>query len=106
MEKFRVFVWVHNALNNYWVLGNLATALPPGIYYLENTADDSAQQQAAIAWGLGAYQFTRYKPANKTIAKFMLADNANLEFIEHMVQTTYWIRDLINTPTEDMGPVN
>lgn len=92
-------------LNNYWVLGNLATALPPGIYYLDNTADVSAQQQAAIAWGLGAYQFTRYKPANKTIAKFMLSDNSNLQYIEHMVQTTYWVRDLINTPTEDMGPV-
>jgi leucyl aminopeptidase len=92
-----------SALNNYWVLGNLATALPPGVYYLDN-ADVSAQQQAAIAWGLGAYQFTKYKPANKTVAKLMLSDKANIEFIEQMVQSIYWIRNLINTPTEDMGP--
>ncbi len=93
-----------SVLNNYWVLGNLSTALPPGIYYLENTTDVLAQQQAAIAWGLGAYQFTKYKPANKTVAKFMLSDNSNLEYIEQLVQTIYWVRDLINTPTEDMGP--
>lgn len=99
----RVCIGAYNA-TNFWVIGNLATQLPPGIYYLDGVADDSAQQQAAIAWGMGAYQFTRYKPASKTVAKFIIPDNCAGDFIEQMVQTTYWVRDLINTPTENMGP--
>lgn len=94
-----------NFPNNYWVLGNLSTQLPPGIYYLDGILDANIQKQAAIAWGLGAYQFTRYKPANKTVAKFILPDYCDNTIIEEIVQTTFWIRDLINTPTENMGPV-
>lgn len=92
-----------NALNNFWTVGNLSTLLPPGIYYLDEKNEISSQQ-AAIAWALGAYQYTKYKPANKTIAKLMLAENVDAQFIENMVQSIYWIRDLINTPTENMGP--
>lgn len=93
-----------STVNNYWVLGNLSTALPTGIYYLEGVTDISAHHQAAIAWGLGAYQFTRYKPANKSIAQLMLSEVSDSNLIENTVQSIYWIRDLINTPTEDMGP--
>lgn len=94
-----------NSPINYWVMGNLSTQLPPGIYYLDGVTDSLTQQKAAIAWGLGAYQFTRYKPANKTIAKFIMPNNCDNALIEEIVQTTYWVRDLINTPTENMGPV-
>ncbi len=93
-----------NSLNNFWAIGHLPTLLPPGIYYLEGVTEISAQQQAAIAWGSGAYQYTKYKPANKTVAKFMLTENADTHYIDNVVQSIYWIRDLINTPTENMGP--
>lgn len=92
-----------NTLNNFWAVGYLSTQLPPGIYYLDEKNEISSQQ-SAIAWGLGAYQYTKYKPANKTIAKLMLTENVDAHFIENMVQSIYWIRDLINTPTENMGP--
>ncbi len=93
-----------NSLNNFWSIGNLSTTLPPGIYFLEGVTEQFAQQQAAIAWGSGAYQYTKYKPANKTVAKFMLAENSDVLYVENVLQSIYWIRDLINTPTENMGP--
>src|SRR5438093_1422133 len=40
-------------------VGLLPTVLPPGCYHL---ADDLAEPElAAVAWGLGAYRFKRYK---------------------------------------------
>src|SRR5438874_1563597 len=42
--------------------GYLASVLPPGCYHL---ADDlGAPELAAVAWGLGAYRFRRYKSGN------------------------------------------
>ena len=40
-------------------VGHLPAALPPGCYHL---ADDArGAELAAVAWGLGAYRFRRYK---------------------------------------------
>ena len=41
------------------LLGLLASALPPGLYHAANAVEDA--ELAAVAWGLGAYRFRRYK---------------------------------------------
>ena len=43
-------------------VGLLPTLLPPGLYHLAGTIDDA--ELAAVAWGLGAYRFRRYKAGN------------------------------------------
>ena len=42
-----------------WPLGHLASVLPPGRYHLADEVGDA--ELAAVAWGLGAYRFRRYK---------------------------------------------
>ena len=56
-----------NANFDMWDYGGLAKTLPPGKYAL--TADLGAEEstRAAIAFGLGVYQFTRYKSESETI---------------------------------------
>ncbi len=44
------------------LLGQLAASLPPGVYHLADEC--AAPELAALAWGLGAYRFRRYKSAN------------------------------------------
>ena len=41
------------------LLGLLAGVLPPGLYHLATGIEDA--ELAAVAWGLGAYRFRRYK---------------------------------------------
>jgi leucyl aminopeptidase len=85
-------------------VGHLASVLPPGCYHL---ADDLGEPElAAVAWGLGAYRFRRYKSGNGEEAAAQLktprgADHARaLSLIEGV-----WLgRDLINTPASDLGP--
>lgn len=86
---------------DFWSVGSLPFSLPPGVYRFEQPTDD---QRFSIAWGLGAYQFTRYKTSTKTSAQLFLPDAANAAQIFNIVESTYWVRDLINTPTDDMGP--
>ncbi len=86
-----------------WNVGHLPCVLPDGTYYFSNI-DAVAYAEYAIAWGLGSYQFTRYKTQTKQPAVLYLTESVDENYISNCVQSIYFVRDLINTPTEDMGP--
>ncbi len=96
-EIERVIYCVEDKKNN-WRLGHLPFYLPPGVYQLDQTNEDDA-----IAWGLGAYQFTRYKQAKRQAAILYLPASL-LSSITPIIESLYFVRDCINTPTEEMGP--
>jgi len=100
--KFSRVLCCINDSKNFWGVGNLPLSLPEGIYELE--VMDTEFENFAIAWGLGAYQFTRYKKSNKNPSQLFLDKNKNSHKITNIVESIYWVRDLINTPTDDMGP--
>lgn len=85
--------------NNFWGVGSLPLSLPEGVYQF----DQNYPVGYSIAWGLGAYQFTRYKKPTRAPAQLVLAKNQVAE-VTNMVEGTYLVRDWINTPTDDMGP--
>lgn len=87
--------------SNFWSVGGLSIMLPVGAYQFADVG--ALESDYAIAWGLGAYQFTRYKKPARVAAQLLV--NADvLPLLENQVQAIYLVRDLINTPTEDMGP--
>jgi leucyl aminopeptidase len=86
-------------------LGQLATVLPPAIYRLADAVDDP--ELAAVAWGLGAYRFRRYKTGaegGQGVAQLEAPEAAGLEPALAIVDGVWLGRDLINTPASDMGP--
>lgn len=90
---------------DFWGVGHLAKVLPPNHYELDlKNANTDFLFQAAIAWGLGSYQFTRYKENTKQPALLYLPETVNRAQIEQQVKAIYFVRDLINTPTEELGP--
>ena len=96
----RVVCCVSDA-ENFWNLGNLSSQLPEGKYRFN--LEDANYSNYALAWGLGAYQFTRYKKPIRSPAQLYVPDKL-LPAVNNMVSSTHWVRDLINTPTDDMGP--
>jgi leucyl aminopeptidase len=84
-------------------LGALPGLLPPGLYHL---ADDLADPElAAVAWGLGAYRYRRYKSADgEEIARLRVPRAADLPRVQAQVEGVWLGRDLINAPASDMGP--
>ena len=61
------------------------------------------QRAAALGWALGAYQFTRYRAATRAPAS-LAVPAADLAPLQQLIDATALVRDLVNTPTEDMGP--
>lgn len=86
---------------NFWGVGNLPIQLPEGNYRFN--ADDPNYANYAMAWGLGAYQFTRYKKPTRLPAQLYVPAKL-LPTVTNMVSSIHLVRDLINTPTDDMGP--
>ena len=89
-------------LKDFWSAGALPLSLPEGVYQFELSAED--YQQFAIGWGLGAYQFTRYKKSTRLPAQLVLPKEVDQHFITNIVESIYLVRTLINVPTDDMGP--
>jgi leucyl aminopeptidase len=88
-----------------WSLGFLPTILKAGVYSIAGQFDQSLESLAAIAWGLGHYYFSRYRSdAVNYDAKLLLPEGCDSIYVEHAVKASYLVRDMINTPTEDMGP--
>jgi leucyl aminopeptidase len=63
---------------------------------------------ASIAWGLGAYKFRRYKTASPNAtpepAALAVPSGVDLARVRAIVDGVWLGRDLINTPSNDMGP--
>ena len=98
----RVLVGV-DATQPLAALAALPATLPEGTYQLAEDGVALDAQQAALGWALGAYQFTRYRKAKREPATLSV-DAAVFAAVQPLVDATALVRDLVNTPTEDMGP--
>ena len=94
-----------SSLEDFWIYGSLPLLLPEGDYRLESS-ELSAEQVLRIlmAWGLGCYQFALYRKFTPVQATLAIPDFCDANSLESLVSSIYLLRDLINTPTEDMGP--
>ena len=86
-----------------YALASLPARLPPGTYRLDDIAVALDADRIALGWGLGAYQFTRYRKPRRQPAKLAI-DATTMRAVEARLDATQRVRDLVNTPTEDMGP--
>ena len=87
------------------LLAGLAAAqLPGGVWTLEGAGADA--ELAAIAWGLGAYKFRRYKSGETSseAARLVMPPGVDGRRVMAIVDAVWTARDLINTPASDMGP--
>lgn len=86
-----------------FVAGLAAASLPAGHYRLEGELGDPTL--ASIAFRLGAYRFDRYREA-KPSPTLELPSGADRAEVERQVIAASLARDLVNTPSSDLGPDN
>jgi leucyl aminopeptidase len=82
--------------------GQLATLLPPGSYRFANAPHDA--RLGALAFALGSYQFARYRKADARNVRLVLPDAVDGDELTRVAEGVTLCRDLINTPSNDMGP--
>ncbi|TNE61419.1 MAG: leucyl aminopeptidase family protein [Alphaproteobacteria bacterium] len=94
------------AAHTPWSLAAAAQNLPAGSYRLEGvTAVDAAR--LAYGWALAQYRFDRYLSADAPAARLLvLPAGTDMDAILALLSSVALVRDLVNTPAEDMGPAH
>jgi leucyl aminopeptidase len=87
-----------------FLAGKLPSLLPDGVYHLvEAGMSVQALEDATLGFLLGAYKFTRYVKKSEFGCKLVESQAVNVKRIGIIADAVALGRDLINTPTNDLG---
>ncbi|MET0294366.1 MAG: M17 family metallopeptidase [Phenylobacterium sp.] len=82
----------------------LGARLPKGDYRIAEAPEGLDREQAALAFALGGYRFDRYKkPAGERPR--LLAEGVDVAEVTQVAHACALARDMINTPANDLGPL-
>ncbi|MEE2746312.1 MAG: leucyl aminopeptidase family protein [Pseudomonadota bacterium] len=87
-----------------WDTGNLARSLPRGHYQFVGIKNAGQAALASLGWALGSYRYDRYRKPLKLNTTLKIPSNCDSGYVTKMANATCFVRDLINTPAEDLGP--
>jgi leucyl aminopeptidase len=90
-------------IEDVYALAALPCALPPGDYRLDDSGLALDPVRAALGWGLGAYRFSRYRKPAREPARLRV-ERATARVVAPLLEAITTVRDLVNTPTQDLGP--
>jgi len=82
--------------------GALPGLLPPGVYRFANAPHDA--RLATLAFALGGYRFGRYRKMDAPGVRLVPPAGVDIADITRIAEAAALARDLINTPSNDMGP--
>jgi len=99
----RVLVGLGEGADGF-VLASLPGGLPAGDYRLSEVPAGLDGETLALGWADGAYRFTKYKTGEKP-RRLMLPESLDAVEVQRQAEAIDWLRDLVNTPPCDMGPV-
>lgn len=84
-----------------FALGAFPYHLPANDYRLDG--DVLSAEDAALGWALGSYRFARYREPLTEPARLLLP-RAVLDSVAPTLEAIARVRDLVNTPAQDLGP--
>ena len=89
--------------NDALAVAALAAKLPEGDYQVSRDGD---LEMASIAagWADGAYRFDRYLKDKASPPRLVIGDGEDAGALDREADAIALLRDLINTPAQDMGP--
>lgn len=86
-----------------WGYAGLPAHLPAGAYVFHGL-EGIVLEHAALGWGLAQYVFDRYKTSSAEPRGLCLVDEVLKQRTLIALESLCLVRDLVNTPANDMGP--
>jgi leucyl aminopeptidase len=84
--------------------GHAIAGLPEASYRVTNPPEDAEAAELALGYLFSLYRFDRYRRQSPAKARLIAPDCVDAARLEQIAAAEGLIRDLINTPAEDMGP--
>ena len=102
-----VLLGIDSAFDRF-ALAPLVSSLPADHFLIDEAWASSTPpeqlQQWILGWALASYRFERYKARPEPIPTLQVPTSCQQAELETAVAAHYQVRDLINTPAEDLGP--
>ena len=99
------FIYLVQKDAQLWDWANLPSNLASGIYALdEKGLSYNDLNNIALAWSLATYRYFKYKSLDFTPPKLVWPTQCDRAAIENTATSNHLVRDLINTPANDLGP--
>ena len=86
-------------------VGAAARKLPAQTYRIATTLPPQDMDEVALGWLLESYRFDRYVQPAPVPARLVAPDTVDAKRLQIIAEGEALTRDLINTPSSDMGPV-
>ncbi|CDZ57974.1 leucyl aminopeptidase family protein [Neorhizobium galegae] len=86
-----------------FITGKLSKLLPSGDWHVETSVLGHAH--LALGYGLGTYGFSRYRSEKPKDVRLAIPATADAADVERQLAGVFLARDLINIPTNEMGPI-
>jgi leucyl aminopeptidase len=102
--KSALFGLGSNPAEQPFAAGRLSKLLPAGDWQVETTA--LSGEQVALGFALGAYTFPRYRSDKQKGARLLPSAAIDRADVARQAAAVTLVRDLVNTPTNDMGPAD
>lgn len=94
-------LWVYE--DDLWAGANLSKSLPMGTYKL-CAFQVLDVDHFVFSWVCATYVFSRYKKIEAKHPTLIMPKNCHQSKVMAMIEATFMVRDLINTPACDMNP--
>jgi leucyl aminopeptidase len=88
-----------------WHAAGFVERLPPRRFHLVQQFTRDEATQLCLGFAYGSYRFERYRPAKSEAARIEAPPNADMQFVALAAESLRMARDWINTPAQDLGPV-
>ncbi len=85
-------------------LAAAATKLPKGAYKIASGIPDEDLENEVLGWLMAGYRFSRYSAASAMPAQLVCPSGVDAQKVNYIAMGESLTRDLINTPSNDMGP--
>ena len=86
-------------------LAAFSESLPAGTYAFGDIAEEAGGARGVLAWILGTYRFNRYRRKKmRSLPRLVVPKDVDAEDASRIAEGIFLARDLVNTPSNDMGP--
>ena len=85
-------------------IAHLPAHLPPGTYHLQAPWTREQFEDASLGFALACYRFDRYKQREDPGVRLSVDSSCRMGRLRNLADSIHLVRDLINTPAQDMMP--
>ncbi len=100
----RVVAGVGDGVDGY-VLAGVVGSVPGGDYVVSAMPQEMDAETLVMGWADGAYRFVKYKASAEKVRRLVLPKGVDADEVSRQAVAIDWLRDMVNTPPCDMGPV-